>query len=345
MIEKQRTVGKMMPYVLLFKQLFLLATIAGLTAQSGKGVAADPASPQVAKGQTDSAVGDFDRTLEYRQTASPTKPYVRKLFTPGGVQILRDLVPDHKHHHGLMFALGVNGVDFWGEETGAGTEKPRDPTGTTIVSFLDAPCLRHIQTLDWCDTHGKQLLVERREVGTLTLKSSAPVTLVLWNSELSTAEGVDAVKLDGHHYYGLGMRFLKSMDSGGRFFNSAKQPGEIVRGSERLVAAKWCAYTAKADGKLVTVAIFDHPSNPRHPNKMFTMSPPFAYLSATLNLWKEPLALKAGGKLKLSYAVAAWDGEPSAEQIESLYEKWSNAKLQLSTVHFLQSSGPLNGCH
>ncbi len=97
------------------------------------------------------------------------------------------------------------------------------------------------------------------------------------------------MKLDGHHYYGLGMRFLTSMDSGGRFFNSSKQPGEVVRGSERLVAAKWCAYTAKADGKPVTVAIFDHPSNPRHPNKMFTMTPPFAYLSATLNLWKEPL--------------------------------------------------------
>ena len=145
-------------------------------------------------------------------------------------------------------------------------------------------------------------------------------------SKLSPAEGLDAVKLGGHHYYGLGMRFLKSMDGGGRFFNASKQPGNVVNGSERLVAARWCAYTARADGKPVTVAIFDHPSNPRHPNKMFTMTPPFAYLSATLNLWKEPLLLKAGAKLKLSYAVAAWDGETSAAEIESLYEKWSNAK-------------------
>ena len=122
------------------------------------------------------------------------------------------------------------------------------------------------------------------------------------------------------------MRFLTSMDSGGRFFNSTGQPGDVVRGSERLVAASWCAYTASADGKPVTVAIFDHPSNPRHPNQLFTMTPPFAYLSATLNLWKEPLTLKAGTKLKLSYAVAAWDGETSAEQIESLYDKWSKAR-------------------
>jgi hypothetical protein len=56
------------------------------------------------------------------------------------------------------------------------------------------------------------------------------------------------------------------------------------------------------------------------------MSPPFAYLSATLNLWKEPLVLKAGEKLKLNYAVALWDGETPAEQVETLYQKWANEK-------------------
>ena len=306
--------------------MIVLAMIAGPTARSGEIASTGPTSLQVATKPSSFTIRDGTRTvLEYRTTASPMKPYVRELSTPSGVQILRDSPADHKHHHGLMFALGVNGVDFWGEEAGTGTQKPRSSLNMT-GSFLDASCTKLIQTLDWIDAHGKKLLVERREVGVVSPKMPTPVTLVVWNTELSTAEGIDAVKLDGHHYYGLGMRFLKSMDTGGRFFNSAKRPGEVVRGSERLVAAKWCAYTAKADGKPVTVAIFDHPSNPRYPNKMFTMSSPFAYLSATLNLWKEPLVLKAGAKLKLSYAIAAWDGETPAEQIESLYEKWSNAK-------------------
>jgi len=264
--------------------------------------------------------------LEYCATAAPMKPFVRELFTPSGVQILRDSPADHKHHHGLMFALGVDGVDFWGEEAGAGTEKPRGLHDKTTASFLDGSCAQISQTLDWTDARGKKLVVERRMVGAVETKSPAPVNLTLWTSELSTSPGVETVKFDGHHYYGLGMRFLTSMDSGGRFFNSSQQPGEIVRGSERLVAAKWCAYTASANGKPVTVAIFDHPSNPRHPNQLFTMTPPFAYLAATLNLWKEPLELKAGTKLKLSYAVAIWDGETSAEQVQSLYEKWSKAK-------------------
>ena len=279
-------------------------------------VAVDPGSVTISSGN--------HPVLDYCATAAPFKPYVRELFTPGGVQILRDKVPDHKHHHGLMFAVAVDGVNFWEEAADSGIEKPRGPCELATASFLDTTCTRVLQTLDWTDAHGKRLLVERREIGVVAAKSAAPVTLVLWNSDFSTAKGVDAVKLDGHHYFGLGMRFLQSMDSGGRFFNSANQRGETVQGSERLVAANWCAYTAKADGKPVTAAIFDHPSNPRHPNKIFTMTPPFAYMSATLNLWKEPLLLKAGSKLKLRYAVAVWDGETTAAQIESLYEKWRN---------------------
>jgi hypothetical protein len=307
--------------------MIVLALVASATALSGQIGAAEPTSLQIVEGPTSATIRAGNRTiLEYCTKASPMKPYVRKLFTPGGVQILRDSPFDHKHHHALMFALGVDGVNFWEEAAESGTEKPRDLLSTATASFLDATCVQILQTLDWTDAHGKQLLVERREVGAVATKSAAPVTLVLWNSELSPAAGLEAVKLDGHHYYGLGMRFLTSMDTGGRFFNSSNQPGDVVAGSERLVAAKWCAYTASAGGKPVTVAIFDHPSNPRHPNRIFTMSPPFAYLSATLNLWKEPLVLKAGAKLKLSYAVAVWDGETPAEQIQALYEKWSKAK-------------------
>src|SRR5208337_3458986 len=156
---------------------------------------------------TSIAVRAGNRTIiEYCTTASPMKPYVQKLFTPGGVQVLRDSPADHKHHHGLMFALGVNGVDFWGEEIGAGTEKPREPLGTSEGAFLDASYVTILQTLDWNDTLDKPLVVERRVVGAAAITSPAPVTLALWTSELSTAPGVDAVKFDGHHYYGLGMR-------------------------------------------------------------------------------------------------------------------------------------------
>ena len=43
--------------------------------------------------------------LQYRYGDVPFKPYIKELYTPGGLNILLDAPPDHLHHHGLMFAL------------------------------------------------------------------------------------------------------------------------------------------------------------------------------------------------------------------------------------------------
>jgi hypothetical protein len=166
------------------------------------------------------------------------------------------------------------------------------------------------------------LLIEHRAIEAYQADDLS-ATLLTWCTLLEPAPGKDSVILTGSHYFGLGMRFVESMDLGGRFFNSEGIEGELVRGSERLTAARWCAYVASADGGKVTVAIFDHPTNPRHPARMFTMTPPFAYLAATLNLWKEPMTLQTGKPLALKYGVAVWDGEAEAKRIDSLYQRWA----------------------
>ncbi len=103
--------------------MIVLALIAAATGPSGGIGAAEPAALRVSEGPTSATIRAGDRTLlEYRTAASPMKPYIRELYTPGGVQILRDALPDHKHHHGLMFALGVDGVNFW-EEAAEGRKR------------------------------------------------------------------------------------------------------------------------------------------------------------------------------------------------------------------------------
>jgi hypothetical protein len=259
--------------------------------------------------------------LEYRCLESPNKPYVRQLFTPGGVQILRDSPGDHKHHHALMFAIMADKIDFWGEQPNAGIERSlsieslnsrvRDGVGRAEFS----------QKLDWIDPQTeKPLLLELRHLEAF----SAPelkATLLSWHTTLEPAKGKESVTLGGDHYFGLGMRFVESMDGDGEFVTSDGKEGESIRGSEKLTPARWCAYRSQADGKPVMAAIFDSPENPRHPNKFFTMRP-FAYLAATLNLWKEPMTLKAGEPLKLTYGVAAWDGHADAAEIEKTYQWW-----------------------
>ena len=52
------------------------------------------------------------------------------------------------------------------------------------------------------------------------------------------------------------------------------------------------------------------------------MTRPFAYLSATLNLWKQPMEIAAHESLDLCYGVAVWDGQIDSRGVEALYRKW-----------------------
>lgn len=290
--------------------------------------AAEPALKAVTAKESITVSKGEQKLLEYRYVASPQKPYIKELYTPGGVQVLRDAPHDHLHHHGIMFAVAVDGVDFWAEGAKCGTQQPKPNAAIAPEDVFAATSSdrggRKVtieQRLAWNDSTGSRLADEGRRIE--AADDTLGATLVTWHTRLSPAAGKQSLKLTGSHYFGLGVRFVESMDKDGAFFNAADDKGENVRGKEFLVTAKWAAYTAKADGKPVTVAVFDHPKNPRHPARMFTMSAPFAYLGATLNLWKEPLELKAGETLDLRYGIAAWDGKVEAKRVEELYEQWA----------------------
>ena len=257
--------------------------------------------------------------LVYHKPGTPRKPYVQALYTPGGVQILRDSPADHKHHHGLMFAVAADGVDFWSETPNCGRQTPAPSSDTRSSTVNGSYRTTLLQRLDWTSAAGKPALGETRSLE-IRGEPDLPLTLLTWRSRLETPADRPTVVLTGSHYFGLGMRFVTSMDAAGRFFNSEGKEGPTVRGSERVSPAKWCAYTSQADGKPVTVAMFDSPRNPR-PAQFFTMRP-FAYLSATLNLWKQPMTIKRGEPIDLCYGVALWDGQVEPAGVQAVYARW-----------------------
>jgi hypothetical protein len=261
--------------------------------------------------------------LKYRFGQVPFKPYVAELYSPNGVQVLRDSPSDHKHHHALMLALGAGGVDFWSENAQCGAQRHVRLTPATVASTPSGRRVRFTHDLQWIGPAQKEpILAERRTIDVWATADPA-ATLATWHSDLQPAPGRAQVELSGAHYFGLGVRFVTSMDGKGQFRTDSGRLGDSVRGSERVGPAKWCAYTAAAEGKPVTLALFDSPANPRHPAAMFTMTAPFAYVSATLNLWKQPLVLKADAPpLALRYGIAVWDGDVGTPEIERLYRKW-----------------------
>ncbi len=247
----------------------------------------------------------------YRYAEVPFKPYVDELYTPKGRNVLRDAPYDHLHHHALMFATWAGGVNFWEEHTPqAGRQQTLD---------LTSPDNSLQSKLAWQNADGKTLLTETREIH---VAEADGATVLDWQTELTAPEATQLGEKNAGHYHGLGMRFDQTMDKDGRFFSdSDANDSEIVRGDERLTHCQWMAYTAKLDGKPVTVALFDHPANPI-PMFAFTMGDAgtsFAYLSAALNLHREPIPMPAEKPLTLRYRVVVWEGETSREAIQKAY--------------------------
>ena len=255
--------------------------------------------------------------LEYRRTCNPNNVYVSKLFTPSGFQVLLDSPRDHVHHHGLMYALDAGKNVWWmvgrkmGKQVPAGWTEIKEEKTSTVIG----------QALNWNAANGTTILKEERRI-TVHDDTSIPATLLTWNTVLSVAGEEDVVLKSKRHYAGLGIRFVRKMDKIGSFVFPEGKNSTAVRGTERVTADAWCAYRTAVDGKPVTVAMFSAPSSFRHPTYWFTMTAPFAYISATLNLYRRPHTLNPGSSVDLTYGVAVFDGKQDKDTLEEIYRKW-----------------------
>jgi hypothetical protein len=276
----------------------------------------------ILRGQEDVIVREGDQLLlRYRYRGVPKKPYVAEMTSPGGVNILLDAPADHLHHHGLMFAWGVDGVSFWAEAKDCGLEVHKAWEELGVESRLGAEQAVLRERLLWETPDGKVLLEERRRLTIPAVAKGRP-RMLIWQADFTCGKGATAARtIAGSEYYGLGMRLIRPMDKGGRHFNAAGGVGVAGTNGKR---AAWTAYTAEVKpGQKVTVAIFSHPANPRHPCEWFTMGEKdaFAYLSGTLGVGTEPLKLEPAATLSVRFAVAVFEGAPNAKRVDSVYQR------------------------
>ncbi len=257
----------------------------------------------------------------WQKVPNPNKPYIAQLFAPGEkpVPLLADSPPDHFHHHGLMFALRADDTDFWAEKdiNNAGrqelTETVAAPAGDGFA-----------QRLRWLATDGTPLLDESRQVRVrVTGKGADAVHWLDWQSTLTPAAGREAVRLSGSQYFGLGMRFLPEWAIHGEFiWSDAATPPAI--GGERVSPGDWCAVRCVIEGRPVTVLMLAHTANPR-PGEWFTMSKPFCYLSATLNLKNEPFTLAKGQSWTLRYSLAVLSIPSDHTRLANIASAWKDS--------------------
>jgi hypothetical protein len=268
--------------------------------------------------------------LTYVFATNQFKPYVRELFTLSGDNVLRDAPADHLHHHGLMYAIRVNGVNFWEERDQPGHEIHVKLVGPrTGLDAIGLPRSGFTELVHWVpdgdhartDTAAAAFLVERRTL-TLTVDETNQEVAFAWHAEFEVGPRTNRVKLHGSEYNGLGLRLPGTWDHVARHLNSEGTPPPRG-GQPGAMAARWGAVSPTADDRAVQVALFARPTVKAGSNAIFTMTDPFTYLSVTQSLDKTPLEYTAGDRFSIDYLVLAYSAARTRAQLEQRHRLWA----------------------
>jgi len=286
---------------------------------------------------------------EYVFGDGASRPYCYPILLADGMGLTRDFpmkeTPgedrDHPHHRALMFVHGdANKVDFWNE----GKAGPPLPKGRTVHDGLvetaggDTGLLRTRNR--WQAPDGKLIATDEttirfRDAGNgnrtldyeVTIRALPDTPLVMGDSK----EGTMAIrvaqwltlphKISGQDIPGVG-----------RLLTSTGVQDKEVWGKR----AAWCDYYAARDGRTYGVAIFDHPSNLRHPT--WWMARDYGLFAA--NPFgqhefepekKHPRGMgdhtiPAGGSLTLRYRFYFHAGDPETAQVADHYAAYAAGK-------------------
>lgn len=272
------------------------------------------------------------KLLVYMLEAHPYKPYIKELYNSKGAAVLRDSPADHLHHHGLMYAIKVNGINFWEEIAASGFEKPVKLLRHEIGQNREGlPRATFAQLIHWIrpedkslvDTTPAALLVEQRTI-TLTIDEAGQEVAVEWNSTFEVGPKTARVVLTGANYHGLGLRFPQALDALAKHSNSEKAP-DLANGKQDVSPAKWSSVYFPAPDQPLTVSLFGGAKNVRGEARFFTMLTPFAYLSATQGLDQQSLTYEQGDKFALTYLITVYPGAKSPEFLRQRNQRWQSS--------------------
>lgn len=270
------------------------------------------------------------KLLAYAFGTNQFKPYVRELYSLRGDNVLRDSPVDHLHHHGLMYGIRINGVNFWEEVNQPGHQRHvkllAERTGRSASGL---PQASFTELVHWVphgdptlpDTTSAALVVERRTL-TLTVDEAHEEIALAWHAEFEVGVRTNRVTLHGSDYNGLGLRLPGEWDLIAQQMNSenAAYPAD---GKPGAVPARWGAVSHRADGRMTQVALFARPRGHAGTNSFFAMTEPFTYLAATQGLDKTPLEYRAGDRFRIDYLVLVYPAARTAAQLEARYQSWT----------------------
>lgn len=277
---------------------------------------------------------------EYRYTGF-AKPILYPVIGPTGVGMTRNWpirkgvkgeAADHVHHKSLWLAHGdVNGVDFWLE----GAKRGKIVHAELLEARADGGRAVIRTRNNWVGPDGKTVCADER---TMTFSQWAGGRIIDFEIALiasagdvtfgDTKEGFMAIRtcpplrLKNDKKRGV-------TGAGGRAVNSEGVRDKAIWGKR----ARWVAYWGPVAGKVVGVAIFDHPGNPRHPTWWHARD----YGLITANPFGEhhfenkrgrpgDMKIPAGGRRTFRYRFYFHTSDARAAGIAARYAEYAAAK-------------------
>ncbi|HAV63681.1 MAG TPA: hypothetical protein DCY13_15105 [Verrucomicrobiales bacterium] len=263
-----------------------------------------------------------------------SRPFLWPVFGPGETPMTRDWPmhegvndeKDHPHHRSLWFAHGeINGVDFWSESANAGSTVHEE--FVEVKSGREHGVIKSRNKLVAKD--GKLIATDLR---TIRIYNTSPhrmmdydVTIFASEGDLvfgDTKEGTMAIRVAPT------MR-LKGKVAEGHIVNSEG----VTDGATWGKRAKWCDYYGPVNGKIVGVAIFDAPRNPRHPTwwhvrdyGLFAANPFGQHDFEKKEKGIGDLQVKQGESVTFRYRFFFHEGTAAEADIEARYQEYAAGK-------------------
>jgi hypothetical protein len=283
---------------------------------------------------------------EYHYQNVP-KPYLYPVLGPEGQPMTRhwpmEDVPgeehDHPHHRSLWFAHGdINGQDFWSESDKAG--KTVHQEFTLIQSGPEEGTFRSTNKLVAHD--GRTIATDER---TFTFYNRSDQRL--FDFEITIRATETALTFGDTKEGTMAMRLAESM----RLTGPKNKPGaghivnsEGVRDGDTWgKRAEWVDYYGPVGGRIVGVAMFDHPSNPRHPTwwhvrdyGLFAANPfgihDFEKKPAGTGNFEVPF----GSSVTFRYRFYLHDGDTTQADVAGQYHQYLQESIKMPKARTLE---------
>ncbi|HEX8915756.1 MAG TPA: PmoA family protein [Humisphaera sp.] len=261
------------------------------------------------------------------------KPWARPFFYPvlaaDGTNVVSDQVmtnaKEHPHHRGIWVAQGdVNGVDHWAHAKAGPQPQQRH------VKFDKVEGDTIVEQLTWDGKDGKPQLAETRTWrfvaypdGSRGIDQTSVFTAVAGPVTFGETKeaGIAAVRV------AKPISDTSVITMAGGVVSQSVKTEKTVWGKK----ADWCDLSGKIEGKDYGAAIFDHPSNPRHPGNWHVRH--YGLMGANIFGLSEfdkanpkgsgAFTIEPGKPVTFKYQIVIHPGDATAAKLAEKYAAWS----------------------